>query len=243
MKWRIFLISLVVLSVPSCYCFSQPLIEAKHLSYVSYYDLQGHIPAVVLYNLHPTHFSGSYSPKTRHFKQDRQLPPPRVKDEDYANSGYVRGHLCPAGDRDSYPEWMKDTYSMANVIPMTMVTNSGPIKAVEDSCRLLAMNGHPLTIAVIPVFPMVDFSPSAAADDMSVLRSRDLAIVIPTGVVRWARCAAHPNENWIWFISNVGTKSTAVRVTSSMISEMDGVRPCVLHVLARYGFPINIIPE
>ena len=83
---------------------------------------------------------------------DTQLPKPRVKDSDYSNTGYVRGHLCSAGDRDSNKAWLKETYLTSNVVPMTMVCNSGAFKAIEDTCRALAMRGHRLLIGRAPVY-------------------------------------------------------------------------------------------
>lgn len=129
-----------------------PLVRAQHQSFVSYYDIEKHNPALVVYQLEFSHFAGSNKIGTRHFKMDTQLPKPRVKDSDYSNSGYVRGHLCSAGDRDSDKSWLKETYLTSNVVPMTMVCNSGAFKAVEDSCRSLAMRGHRLLIGRLPLY-------------------------------------------------------------------------------------------
>lgn len=146
------IILLWVFCVRSMHAQPLPLVRAQHQSFVSYYDLERHNPALVVYYLEFSHFAGANKIGTRHFKMDTQLPKPRVKDSDYSNTGYVRGHLCSAGDRDSNKAWLRETYLTSNVVPMTLVCNSGAFKAVEDSCRALAMRGHRLLIGRAPVY-------------------------------------------------------------------------------------------
>lgn len=127
------------------------IVRASHESFVSYYDVNARIPALVVYYLEASHFAGNAKVSGRHFKADTKLPRPRVKDGDYTNSGYVRGHLCAAGDRDSKKSWLKETYLTSNLAPMTMVCNSGSWKQIEDSVRLLSLNGHRLKVVKFPV--------------------------------------------------------------------------------------------
>lgn len=146
------IILLWVFCIRSMHAQSLPLVRAQHDSFVSYYDIEKHNPALVVYPLEFSHFAGASKIGNRHFKMDTQLPRPRVKDSDYSNTGYVRGHLCSAGDRDSNKSWLKETYLTSNLAPMTMVCNSGQFKAMEDSCRALAMRGHRLLIGRAPVY-------------------------------------------------------------------------------------------
>lgn len=141
-----------VFCVRSMHAQPLPLVRAQHESFVSYYDIEKHNPALVVYPLEFSYFAGANKIGNRHFKMDTQLPRPRVKDSDYSNTGYVRGHLCSAGDRDSNKAWLKETYLTSNMVPMTMVCNSGGFKAIEDSCRALAMRGHRLLIGRAPVY-------------------------------------------------------------------------------------------
>lgn len=146
------IILLWVFCVRSMHAQPLPLVRAQHDSFVSYYDIEKHNPALVVYPLEFSHFAGANKIGNRHFKMDTQLPRPRVKDSDYSNTGYVRGHLCSAGDRDSDKSWLKETYLTSNMVPMTMVCNSGQFKAMEDSCRALAMRGHRLLIGRAPMY-------------------------------------------------------------------------------------------
>lgn len=148
----IIVVLLWVFCVRAMHAQPLPLVRAQHDSFVSYYDLEKHNPAMVVYQLEFSHFAGTNKVGNRHFKMDTQLPRPRVKDSDYSNTGYVRGHLCSAGDRDSNKAWLKETYLTSNLVPMTMVCNSGGFKAIEDSCRALAMRGHKLLIGRVPLY-------------------------------------------------------------------------------------------
>lgn len=125
----------------------RPFVLVKHDAFISYYDLDTHRPAMVTYQLVLSHFAGNAKIAGRHFKMDAQLPRPRVKDTMFNRSGYVRGHLCSAADRDSNKAWLKQTYLTSNLVPMTMVCNSGAWKVVEDSCRWYAAHGHRLQVS------------------------------------------------------------------------------------------------
>ena len=86
---------------------AQPIVQITHMSYDSYYDLSAFNPAVVVWYLDFEDFKGNLKPSTRRFKTDTKLPLPRVKDSDLKGTGYVRGHLCPAGDRDTRKDLLK----------------------------------------------------------------------------------------------------------------------------------------
>jgi len=191
--WRIFLklwtywlfavimLALWLIFVWAVAAHSQPLVRAGHACFISYYDIETHNPALVVYQLEFSHFAGKAKVGTRHFKVDTKLPRPRVKDGDYTNTGFVRGHLCSAGDRDSDKAWLKETYLTSNMVPMTLVCNSGPWKMIEDSCRALAIAGHKLLIARGPLY-------NKAADLAANVIQTRVCITIPDGFFCFARC-------------------------------------------------------
>lgn len=131
---------------------AQNLVRAGHDSFVSYYDVATHNPALVCYVLEHSHFAGVNKVASNRFKMDTKLPRPRIKDDDYKNWSYVRGHLCSAGDRDSNKKWLKETYLTSNLVPMTMYCNAGAWRRVEDSCRAVAMQGHRLKVCRLPLY-------------------------------------------------------------------------------------------
>lgn len=183
-KWVIIVLIIILLwvwAVQTTRAQGVPLVKATHDSFVSYYDIQTHNPALVVYQLEYSHFAGVLKPSGRHFKMDTQLPRPRVKDGDYTNSGFVRGHLCSAADRDSKKSWLKETYLTSNLVPMTMVCNSGRWKAIEDSCRMLAIMGHRLRVGR---WPMYDNLQTVIQTD----QAKGVNIAIPAGFACAAMC-------------------------------------------------------
>lgn len=140
------LIGLAILCVKG-HAQTLSLVVAKHDAFTSYYDTNTGCPALVTYELAQSHFAGTNKVGSRRFKMDTKLPRPRVKDSDYQNTGFVRGHLCSAADRDSRKDLLKETYLTSNLVPMTMVCNSGPWRVVEEACRNHAQQGHVLKVA------------------------------------------------------------------------------------------------
>lgn len=152
--WVVLIVAYIigVLSATKCSGQTTNLIRVQHDSFVSYYDTEKHCPAIMVYILDKSHFAGNEKISGRHFKADTKLPRPRVHDGDYRNSGYVRGHLCAAADRDSKKSWLKETYLTSNLVPMTYTCNSGAWKMIEDSLRVLASGGHRLKVVKFPVW-------------------------------------------------------------------------------------------
>ena len=188
---------------------SQSLVLVRHDAFVSYYDSSVFNPACVVWVLSPSAFSGNLKPTSRHFKTDSKLPVPRVQDKDFKGSGYVRGHLCPAGDRDSSKKLLKETYLTSNLSPMTMVCNSGPWKMVEDSCRALALSHGNLLISSGPIFMNCD-----------TLSSGRKKIVVPSAFWKMATCLNHSGESWVWIVPNSHSLHSPSRITPSELRRL-----------------------
>lgn len=183
--------------VQECAAQSLPFAYVKHKSYEVYYDMQRMSPVFVVYTLTQKDFAGSAQIGSRHFKKDSKLPRPWVSDDDFRNSGYVRGHLCPAGDRDSDKTLMKDTYYCSNIVPMSMVANSGSWRKVEQMCRDLCKPECRLLISVMPVF--------MDGDTLKIGKHR---VSVPSQIVKHVKCLVHPEE-CITFLGDLSQKSQA----------------------------------
>ena len=212
------MISLII----SLYCSGQTLVIAHHDAFDSYYDVTLKNPVCVVWTLTPDDFKGMLKPSSRHFKVDTQLPPPRVRDKDFRGSGYVRGHICPAGDRDTSKRLLKQTYLTSNVCPMTMITNSGPWKAVEDSCRALALSHGKIKISAGPIFMNCNTDYSGKSK-----------LIVPDGFYRIVKCLVHSGEMWIWYVSNSFVLTSPVRLD---LAELQKVLPTAVSntLLLRY---------
>ena len=173
------------------------LVVAKHDAFVSYYDTNTGCPALVTYELAQQDFAGSSKVGSRRFKMDTKLPRPRVKDSDYQNTGLVRGHLCSAADRDSRKDLLKETYLTSNLVPMTMVCNSGPWKVVEDACRSHAKQGHVLKVARGVLFKRQQLADPSVLRPAAAAKKNSVVICIPDAFFCIAQCqGCKYRESW-----------------------------------------------
>lgn len=196
------------------------LFRVKHEAFVSYYDTELMQPVFVFYELEWPQFAGSVKVGSHRFKVDTKLPRPRVKDSDYQNTGYVRGHLCSAADRDSRKDLLKETYLTSNLVPMTMICNSGKFKQMEDSCRALAISGHHLKIARGGLFEARSGSDKNVIQVHRSASNTSKAIVIPNAFFCFATCKECDYRGF-WVISNSVSREDANEihfVTDSRIS-------------------------
>jgi endonuclease G len=104
------------------------------------------------------------------FSPDAQLPEGvyRVNDEDYLNTGFDRGHMCPSADRTRNAAMNKETFLFTNVVPQRPSVNRGPWKALESHERDLARAGRTLYIVAGPLFAA---NPPTVGQDVSVPRA------------------------------------------------------------------------
>ena len=110
----------------------------QNTSYVVEYDNVYHVPLQACWVLRTADFSTPRKRVAKYFRADSRLPKPRIKDEDYTNSGYMRGHMCPAADRTATKALMKETFLMSNVAPQSTQLNCGLWSALEAKTRELA---------------------------------------------------------------------------------------------------------
>jgi len=70
-----------------------------------------------------------------YFVEDREVPSGSADWRNYKNSGYDRGHLCPAGDRRFSSEAYLETFLTSNISPMNHEFNSGIWNDLEKQVR------------------------------------------------------------------------------------------------------------
>lgn len=89
------------------------------------------------------------------FWQDEELDGcPTTRD--YSNSGYDRGHLCPAADQKWSPEAMVDCFSLANIAPQDHSLNTGAWKTLENKERQWAERDSAIVIVAGPIYEKSD---------------------------------------------------------------------------------------
>lgn len=71
---------------------------------------------------------------------------------DYRNSGYDKGHLCPAADQKWSAMAMSDCFVMANMAPQAHALNAGAWKTLEEKERLWARRDSAIVIVAGPIY-------------------------------------------------------------------------------------------
>lgn len=87
------------------------------------------------------------------YREDENLPSEiRSTLEDYASSGYDRGHMCPGGDCNWDDEGRDETFLLSNMCPQNPNLNRGDWKEIEMACRKWAEQYDKIYIVCGPIF-------------------------------------------------------------------------------------------
>ncbi len=77
---------------------------------------------------------------------------------DYRNSGYDRGHMCPAAEQKWSDEAMNDCFVMANMCPQDHSLNSGAWNTLENRERNWACRDSAIVIVAGPIYENGDIN-------------------------------------------------------------------------------------
>lgn len=81
------------------------------------------------------------------FRPDPDLPREwQVGPNDYRNSGYDRGHICPSGDRTNSREDNDATFYMSNMLPQTAELNRAVWADSENGLRDIVRAGNEIYV-------------------------------------------------------------------------------------------------
>lgn len=75
---------------------------------------------------------------------------------DYRNSGYDRGHMCPAAEQKWSQDAMDDCFVMANMCPQDHALNSGAWNILENKERNWARRDSAIVIVAGPIYEKGD---------------------------------------------------------------------------------------
>lgn len=114
------------------------------------FNPENRTPNWVAWELLGSETSGEHK-RTNNFWQDngvKNCPSPK----DYSNSGYDRGHLCPAADQQWSQKAMADCFSMANMAPQDHALNAGAWNTLEKKERQWAQRDSAIVIIAGPIY-------------------------------------------------------------------------------------------
>jgi endonuclease G len=138
-------------AVHSPYGFAQTQRPAQPIcreAYLVAYDAPAKIPAYVAYTLLPQNALGCW-PRTNAFVADASLGGTGARPDDYAGTGYDKGHAAPDGDLSWSQIVEYESFLMTNMYPQHGSLNRGIWKLLETSVRGWAVQlNQPFTIYV-----------------------------------------------------------------------------------------------
>lgn len=109
-------------------------------------------PLWVSYRLTAAEVTNATVRRASRFHADDAIATGSATPQDYAGSGFDRGHLAPAADMRFSPQAMADSFSMANVSPQVPQFNRGVWRVLEDKVRDLALRYDSVVVVTGPVF-------------------------------------------------------------------------------------------
>ena len=122
----------------------------KRTGYILLYNRALLIPDWVFWHLTAEHTDGEYA-RDNYYYEDEDIGLPRAQNEDYKDSGWTRGHMCPAGDNKWDEIAMKESNLLTNICPQHTSLNSGLWNVIERNCRKWAQTYGDLYIVCGPV--------------------------------------------------------------------------------------------
>lgn len=130
---------------------SYDIIPLQREGYISAYCPENRIPLWVAWNLTKQHTDGPYKREGNKFTADTDVPAPRAEHQDYVNSGYDRGHMCPSADCRWSQNAQEQSFLLTNICPQLHNLNGGDWKELEDRCRTWALQYGSIYIVCGPL--------------------------------------------------------------------------------------------
>lgn len=123
----------------------------RRTAYTVSYDADTKLPRWVAWHLTAEHTDGDYNRDGLKFAEDYDVAEPRATNDDYRNSGYDRGHLCPSGDNKWSREAQVQSFLYTNCCPQTHRLNAGDWNELEQRCRKWASDFGGIYIVSGPI--------------------------------------------------------------------------------------------
>lgn len=119
--------------------------------YTTSYNRETKNPNWVAWHLTREHTRGQNQRKQMLFTEDLDVKP-RATNNDYYNSRYDRGHMCPAGDNKWDKEAMTQSFLFTNICPQNHGLNKYEWNDLEIKCRDWAREYGAIDIVCGPIY-------------------------------------------------------------------------------------------
>jgi len=136
------------------------------------YNKTSKTPNWVAWHLTKAHTYGRFQRNEQMFSIDEDVPTPRATDNDYYNSRYDRGHLCPAGDNKWDKEALRQSFLFTNICPQNHGLNKNAWNDLEIQCREWARQYGAIDIVCGPIYRNVKDYKSPPASLKTIGRNK-----------------------------------------------------------------------
>ena len=130
---------------------AQEVTYLRRYAYRCWYSETLRIPLAVSWYLTGDHVSGDYKRKGVAFHPDYDVKGVAVTTQDYVQSGYDRGHMCPSGDNKWNQKAQEQSFLMTNICPQNHNLNTNDWNDLEQRCRQWARKYGRVYIVCGPV--------------------------------------------------------------------------------------------
>ena len=127
----------------------EQILERK--GYTTSYNRDTKNPNWVAWHLTKEHTRGQNQRKQVMFTEDQDVKP-RATNNDYYNSRFDRGHMCPAGDNKWDKEAMVQSFLFTNICPQNHGLNKYEWNDLEIKCREWAREYGAIDIVCGPIY-------------------------------------------------------------------------------------------
>ena len=125
----------------------------EHTGFALSFDMETNCPRWVAWELTGEEVETKAVVRGNDFRGDPLVPAShRVEASDYRESGYDRGHMCPAGDMKWSSRSMSDCFYMSNICPQVGELNRRWWEHLESACRRWARREGSVYICCGPLF-------------------------------------------------------------------------------------------
>lgn len=125
----------------------------EHTGYMLSFDMKSNNPRWVAWELTKEEVNSNDVSRSNDFRGDLLIPAPhRVEGYDYKQTGYDRGHMCPAADMKWNPNAMSECFYMSNMCPQASVLNQTWWEHLESACRRWANKWGSIYICCGPIY-------------------------------------------------------------------------------------------
>lgn len=165
----------------------------EHTGFALSFDMETNCPRWVAWELTNEEVETKAVVRGNDFRGDPLVPAyHRVEAADYRESGYDRGHMCPAGDMKWSSQSMSDCFYMSNICPQVGELNRRWWEHLESACRRWARQEGSVYICCGPIFKK--------SRRVKTIGREDVKVRVPNGFFKVVLSLREGSEKAIGFV-------------------------------------------